>query len=213
MLWVRTWVADQMKIFSFVGIALMLGAGVVVADVSHPCQSFPLLASYEEAGALSRVSEGEVRLSLNADLHSADCGAPDCYGTDLELTLRLKAEGRRCLVEGARAKAVNYLGQGCEEFVSWVATKSFDYVVEPPGADLSDLNLEKLTLRDPAAGGALVVLPGNFFYFDEVTEPALLRTSLDPGGLEDSGCCWGASFAAFRFFRLSQPLVKARDGQ
>jgi hypothetical protein len=186
-----------------VGLAFVGRA--TLAETGEPCGSLPLLSRYVRAGIAARTDEGDVTLSLTADRHSADCGAPDCYGTKILLTLRLRAEDGDCVVQGGQAQAVDFFGLGCEDFASTSKAAAYDYEVESRAADLSDPALRQLTLRDVSAGNAVVLLPQNFFFFEGVTQNGVLHTYLDPSGTEDTGCCWGASSAMLSSGSLSEP--------
>ena len=55
------------------------------SDQGNPCGHLPLLERYAAAGLVQYAPEGKIVLQLVADLHFADCGAPDCYGTYINL--------------------------------------------------------------------------------------------------------------------------------
>lgn len=172
------------------------------ASSQDPCEHLPLFSFYDEAGVYGRTEGGSV-LSLTADLHAADCGTPDCYGAKILLTLELRPGAGRCVLDKASATVVDFFGPGCSAFASEARAAAYTYGIEPKGADLASESLSKLVLRDTNLGGALVILPDQFFFFERVEDPAILRAALDPGEVE-SPCCWGASSARLQRLRSSR---------
>src|SRR6188508_339221 len=99
---------------------MTLAAAVLIASVAiasagsdgrhDACSELPLLKRYFETGVARRLGPAEVRIQTNADLHSADCGAPDCYGTALNMVVGLQALGGRCEIKSARLRAESFAG-------------------------------------------------------------------------------------------------------
>jgi hypothetical protein len=158
------------------------------------CERLPLLERYARSGLAERLPDGRMRLSVRTDLHAADCGTPDCYGTNLTAIFRLSPEGAACHV---REVDVNAKESGCgipEE--------------EPPrsetffaqgASDLADPTLEKLTLMSRTGELALVILHDNLFYFDDVKPGGELYTRLSNDTGDAERCCWGASMSEVHF--------------
>lgn len=194
-------------------LTALLAGGQALSQTKSPCESLPLLSRYVEAGVVSRTSSTNVTLWLDADLHSADCGAPDCYGTRITLALGLREMGGRCMVNRARAVAVDYAGRGCGSYGIPTGSARFKYVADPQESDLADRSLRQLVLRDDDGGGAIVLLSDNFFYFDAVTEDGVLRTELIDDVEDYDDCCWGATSAMLLHFepRLSEDSADEQD--
>lgn len=198
--------ADRLRRFArtcaqaLAAAAFLLGCSQVAQAAENtgisPCSMAPLLESYAEAGFL-HWGEDSVELKLTADLHSADCGAPDGYGTEISVMFELKEDGSSCHVMRATVTTKDFMppDYGAIDAREYEAA---EFAFEPSTTDLLDAELSRLTLRNHDQRRAIVLLPGDFFYFEDVTEDGELRTTLDPGDSENTGCCWGAASAAFR---------------
>jgi hypothetical protein len=73
------------------------------------CSAPALLVRYVEFGMVARTAAGRIRLKLDANLHGIDCGAPDCYGTRLEVDLSVKAQGTRCVLGGIKVRSREHI--------------------------------------------------------------------------------------------------------
>lgn len=192
-----------MIIVRLIAVILLLLLAIPIAaragDVQRDeCASLPLLGRYERAGLLNRSSSGKVVLRLIADLHFADCGAPDCYGTNITLTLELVAGSGGCSARVATINTQDFAEPNCGEFDSHTSPVTETYEVMGDQIDLSSQNLEKLTFRNKSGSKALVILRQNFFYFDDVAPKGILREEL-PGDDAGKSCCWGATSSKVHF--------------
>jgi len=159
-------------------------------DGADPCARLPLLARYEERGVVQRW-EGSVRLHLLADLHQADCGTPDCYGTELIVALDLRSDGPACRVARARVWSTDYAR--CGPGGPPPGETRIEAFREATAANLADPHLDRLELRQRSR--ALVLLPQAFYWFDS-TEPGAplnLRLASDA---DATTCCFGATSSA-----------------
>lgn len=178
-------------------LALLFIAGVswfTFADETPAvCVSMPLLATYEKAGMLQRTPDGIMTLQLVADLHTADCGAPDCYGTNIAIAVKPDAGESRCVIRAALVNTTDYFEEGCGPSERVEEHRRETYMPDEVPADLSNSSLAKLTLRNKDGTRAIVLLPDNFFYFDNVTRGGVLHTRLPNENDNEDACCWGAT--------------------
>lgn len=165
------------------------------AAVGSACAQVPLFQRYARMGMVDTLPAGQVRLSVVTDAHSADCGTPDCYFTRVKAVFHLVTKGGECRV---REVEVSTEEGGCipEDQRSPPRHESF---FTRGAANLADPALQKLTLLTRKGDRALVILPNNLFYFEDVKAGAPLHTSLPTGNAGEPDCCWGASIAASHF--------------
>ena len=151
------------------------------------CAHIPFLNTYQRAGALKENDNGKIVLDVHIDVHAADCGAPDCYGHQMKLTLHVTSRKRRCEIGAASATArgFNDCGPGTS-FPTSFWTNTFTVSGNP---DLADPDLERIELRDAARKHALVLLPYDYYFYEKVPADAALKPQLK--GEEDIGCCYG----------------------
>jgi hypothetical protein len=188
-------------------VSLFLCASAVAADpkpnheskpaaaAASACAQVPLFQRYARMGMVDTLPEGQVRLSVVTDAHGADCGTPDCYFTRVKAVFHLSTKGGGCRV---REVEVSTEEGGCipEEQRSPPRRESF---FTKGAANLADPKLQRLTLRTRKGDRALVILPDNLFYFEDVKAGAPLHTTLPSGDEGEPECCWGASIAASHF--------------
>ena len=174
------------------------------SDLTSPsvvgCTSSGFFTAYAREGLVRASSESLLVLDVPVDVHSADCGAPDCYGHSMTLTLELRHIGERCEIVSAKASASPF--NNCEghfpEPVSHPWTNDFAVKDAP---DLLDDGLERVELRDARRREALLLLPDGYYFYEDVEASSQLRPKLDPVEAEvDSAaidnCCYGYSSSA-----------------
>ncbi|MBZ4399470.1 hypothetical protein VZQ01_43075 [Myxococcus faecalis] len=161
---------------------------------SSDCAKASLFERFARGGMVASLAGGDVRLSVMADVHSADCGTPDCYFTRLQAVFRFEAG------QGCRLREVDVFTEdgGCNVGGAFEPPKQETFF--PDGAaDLSAPTLGQLTLRTRQGDRALVLVPRNLFYFADVKPGAPLHTSLPADAEGEDACCWGASVAESHF--------------
>lgn len=158
------------------------------------CAQAPLFQRYARSGMVETLPGNKVRLTAVADVHSEDCGTPDCYFTKVRAVFHF-AEGPGCRV---RQVDVSTEDGGCNHVGPQAPPKRETFFPKGP-ADAADPALGQLTLRSRKADRALVVLPRNLFYFADVKADAPLHTTLPTGEEGEDPCCWGASIAEPHF--------------
>lgn len=162
-------------------------------QVMSACARPIFLKAYEQAGLVEHKSDDTILLYLDADQHSADCGAPDCYGTKLIINMKSLAVGQKCVIRNVQVRTLDYFGAGCKEAGATKKPHSDRYRQWRGHANLNNPSLNKLTLRSKDRTHAIVLLKNNFFYFDQVAKNGVLHTQLQSEDDADSKCCWGAT--------------------
>ncbi|MCP3064291.1 hypothetical protein LXT21_36520 [Myxococcus sp. K38C18041901] len=161
---------------------------------SSDCSKSSLFERFGRGGMVESLPGNDVRLSVMADVHSADCGTPDCYYTRLQAVFRFEA-GPGCQV---REVEVFSEDGGCSQGAAFDPPTQETFFPEG-AADLAAPTLGQLTLRTRRGERALVLVPRNLFYFTDVKAGAPLHTSLPAGEEGEDACCWGASVAESHF--------------
>jgi len=158
------------------------------------CASSRFFALYARGELVRASGPASLVLDVPVNLHSADCGAPDCYGHGMTLTLELRRVGKRCEIVSAKASAVpfNECGIPADEMPRpW--TNRFVVKGTP---NLADHRLARIELRDSKRHEALLLLPNSYYFYENVKPSSRLRPELEP---EDAkGCCYGYTNSAFR---------------
>jgi len=166
--------------------------GAAPEEKPAACDALPILTLYRKNGALERRSATKVALHLPIDLHQADCGAPDCFGHDMWLTLTLGDDAGRCVILTAEATSTPF--DTCGGPARDPALVPWRNSFAPEGRpDLGDPALDRIELRDAARGHALVLLGDNYLFYEKVTrEKKLLPRLLDA---ESRECCGGYAYS------------------
>ena len=174
-------------------------AGTSTNAASDPCASLPLLARWERNGLARRTPGNGVHVSLAADIHAPDCGAPDCYGTDIRIELTVVARANGCFIDGALIRTREYVRCGSREDTEGVRTAAAFLVEGTP--DLASRALERVTFRSADGRKALVVRPAGAFWFDEVERGHPLQESPMPDEAKRGSCCWATAMSAAQLAR------------
>lgn len=151
-----------------------------------------LFIRYLKAGQLKTAGDNHIRLNLTADLHFADCGAPDCYGTELKVDFFLLPAGQGCILESVYVRSQNFFCPGYEVHPSDLTPRDESYIAVKEDMDLCDPALDRLELRSENGSEAIILGPDNFFYFENITKNGVLRERLQNDDDKDD-CCWGAT--------------------
>ncbi|MEM7517244.1 MAG: hypothetical protein AAF368_10010 [Planctomycetota bacterium] len=151
----------------------------------------PLFERYRDAGVAARADDGAWVLDLTSNLHSADCGAPDGYGTRLTVHVNVEQRPGHCAVESVSIRREPF-GFGASERRASLGPELITFLLDSHAVDLGDERLDELTLRSTDGGEALILHRYNFLYFDEVEPGGILRHELWTGE-DDEGCCYGGT--------------------
>ena len=163
------------------------------------CRALPILARWERSG-LTRASSNGVALAFKADLHDQDCGAPDCYGTEIDLDLTLTSRDGGCFIDRVQVRTRDYVHCGHGQDEEGRPTSAAFSVDEAP--DLASGALQRITFRSADGRSALVIRPAGAFWFASVERDGVLHEAPAPGDGHTAGCCWAAVMSASQF---SQP--------
>ena len=175
------------------------------AHGEDPCHKLPFFRIYEIEQAVERAGAHLV-VHADIDLHALDCMAPDSYGHRMQITLALRSRDGRCEIEGATAIAEAY-GRSDKHAPGAAWTNDFVVVGDP---DLSSRGLERIELRDSAREEAFLLLPTEYYFFEDVPTGTALKPKLR--GEDDLGCCYGYTNARTRTWYLEywvSPLAQA----
>lgn len=168
------------------------------AEVPQLCDPPLFLSKYAEAGRLRHSADGTLSLDLVADLHAADCGAPDCYGTAITLSMKPEPQGAACVIREMLVATHDFFDPGCENPGGGEHARQEKYVPEGGPINIAQPGLKKLTLRNLDGRRALLLLPDNFLYFEDVVAGGVLHSRLASEN-DEAACCWGSSSSSINF--------------
>jgi len=157
------------------------------------CVSRTFFDNYAHHGLVVASTENFLVLELPVDLHQTDCGAPDCYGHTMTLTLDLSPDAGTCMLVEARASAKTFECGGPGEQTPREWTNTFTW---GKPTDLASPELERLELRDPKRREAVLLLRDGYFFFENVDARSKLIPALASD--EDTECCYGYTSSASR---------------
>jgi len=170
----------------------------VFAD-SPDCTSSTFLKRYSKSGLVKFSSAGAMEFQLVADLHFADCGAPDCYGTKVRISMKPNREDS-CQYSDAIVETENY--NNCKDEMSAqddVREENEVFVVDGAAFNMLDPKLTEIKLMNKSKTRAIVLSSNGFLYFENVTPEGRLHTWLPSDDDNEQECCWGASMAIGHF--------------
>ena len=164
------------------------------------CTKSGYFTTYAREGLVLASYESTLVLDVPVDVHSRDCGAPDCYGHSMTLTLKLRQVGEQCEIVSATASAspFNQCNSRYPEPVRQPWTNDFAVKGTP---DLLDDRLERIELLDAKRREALLLLRDGYYFYEDVDASSKLRAELDPVDEEldpadPDSCCYGYSSSA-----------------
>ena len=142
-----------------------------------------------------------VRLQVHIDYHTgAGCIAPDGYGTDLIIELRLQAEGSGCFIENAKVRAVDW---GLQQLSGPDARSDrklrFDFVPFEvlQRVDLTKPDVTAVAVHSPHHAVSALIRRTGVLWYERTRRDSVLYTSVDTQG-EETGCCWPATSSHYR---------------
>ncbi len=124
---------------------------------------------YYKTNKIVKNSDSLYYLNLTVDLHYADCGAPDCYGTELKIKLNTHVDGYKCILDSTSISTKHFFDKGCTLpiFEADTVEHKYRYISEEVNLDLNDSTLPKITLRNENGPGAITLLKDKFFYYEQ----------------------------------------------
>jgi len=166
------------------------------------CKKSGYFTAYARGGLLLSSDESSLVLDVPVDVHSQDCGAPDCYGHSMTLTLKLHQVGERCEIVSATASASPF--NQCEGHFPEPVARPWNNEFAVKGApDLLDDDLARIELLDAKRREALLLLRDGYYFYEAVDASSKLRPELDPADddldpSDPNNCCFGYSSSASR---------------
>ena len=182
-----------------VSIALLIALIAAQGAFAQPpdCASGAFLKRYLKSGLAAFSPDGAMELRLDADLHSADCGAPDCHGTTIRISMKPIRAGS-CQYSSAIVETKDY--NTCGEPVKVDLKKKIEvFLVDKAAFNVLDQKLATIKLMNKSKTRAIVLAPDNFFYFEDVRPKGKLHMQLPGDDDNRQKCCWGASMSQGHF--------------
>jgi len=189
-------------------LGALLWSAVAAAAAENPspsvaeCKKARYFSAYAREGSVLASDDSSLVLDVPVDVHSQDCGAPDCYGHSMTLTLKLRQIGERCEIVSATASASPF--NVCEGYFPEPVALPWNNDFAVKGApDLLDDDLERIELLDAKRREALLLLRDGYYFYEDVDASSKLHPDLDPvdDELDPSDpkyCCYGYSSSASR---------------
>jgi len=165
---------------------------------SPDCTSSPFLKRYFKSGLVKFSPTGAIELRLVADLHAADCGAPDCYGTEVRISMEPIRAGS-CQYSNAVVETEDYNNCKDEMLAKDVGKINEAFVVDGPASNILDPHLTEIKLMNGSKTRAIVLSPDGFVYFEDVKPEGTLHPWLPSDDDNEQECCWGAFMANGHF--------------
>lgn len=140
---------------------------------------FPILSKYKCAGLVEMVNDTHARIKLSATVHFCDCGAPDCFGTNIEINMHISRANGKCFIESAKVMLEDY--NKCEPNIKNVV-RNYDADLRTKNGkkiDLYNPGLEKLVFINKKENEAVVIGRDGFIYYDEIHPNIELEVSND----------------------------------
>lgn len=169
---------------------------------SQACSRLPFFDFYRNARLITLDEPSRVRLQIHIDYHTgAGCIAPDSSGTDLIITLGLRAEGSGCSIETAEVRAVDW---GRQYSVAPDAPDRKLRFDSSPFEVLQHLDLTKpdtaaVAIHDPKHSVSASIRRTGVLWYERAQRDSVLHTSVDTQG-EETGCCWPSTSTHYREF-------------
>jgi len=165
---------------------------------SPDCASSTFLKRYSKSDLVKFSPAGAIELQLVADLHAADCGAPDCYGTKVRISMKPVRAGS-CQYSDAVVETEDYNNCKDEVFTKNAGKENEAFFVNGPAVNILEPQLTEIKLMNKSRTRAIVLSSDGFFYFEDVKPKGKLHTWLPSDDDDERKCCWGASMAKGHF--------------
>lgn len=168
---------------------------------SQACHRLPFFDFYRNAKLITLDEPNDVRLQIHINYHTgAGCMAPDGYGTDLIIALRLRSDASACLIEHAEVRAVDWGLHQIQEAEALSDRKlRFDFspfhVLQD--ADLNDPAVTAIPLHNSEHAVTALLRRTGVLWYEETQRDSVLHPDVDTQG-EESGCCWPATSTIYR---------------
>lgn len=159
---------------------------------------FPFFSLYERQKAARCDGEGNPTLHLRVDLHSPDCGAPDCFGHEMEVKMNVLRRNGKSALAGAISKNTTFTCTSDTAGALVAGIHPVNVFIPLHAADLSDPKLEKIILYDSTRNQALVLHRQGYAFYENGLPPENDRSP--EGATEESERYFPATGSASRFW-------------
>jgi len=157
---------------------------------SNPCEYLPLLKKYNYAGLIKSAKKTEYKIAVSADLHGADCGTPDSYGTNLKITVKVRERANKCMLDSI---VVEYEEFGDSGFAKKAKGRE-EFLPTIKDMNLTHLGAGEIVSYNRKKNKALIIDSENILWFDDVEPKGELHRYLAGYDEEENSvCCWGAT--------------------
>lgn len=155
---------------------------------------------YERQKAAGYDNDGNLTLRLRVDLHSPDCGAPDCFGHDMEITMNVLRREGKCILAGGVSRNTTFTCTGDTAGALVAGIHPVNVFLPLHTSDLSDPELNEIVLYDSARNQALVLRRDGYAFYEEGLPPENYQgpTATD----EESDRYFPATGSATRFWGM-----------
>lgn len=163
------------------------------------CNRLPFFDFYRNARLITLDEPNSVRLQIHINYHTgAGCMAPDGYGTDLIIALRLRAEDSGCFLETAEVRAVDW---GLPESLADASGRKlrFDFIPFDilQRVDLARLDATAVVVHNAHHALSAMIRRNGVLWYEQTRRDSILHTNVDTQG-EEKGCCWPATSTYYR---------------
>lgn len=136
--------------------------------------------------------DGVIELRFTADLHTADCGAPDCYGTWISIHMEPILAGS-CKYNNAVVETEDFDRCGIEMDDQKPGKVTETFFSSKGSFDLEDPQLIDVRFLSKSKTRAILISLQNLFYYENMKPGGKLNTRLPGDEDNEEECCWGAS--------------------
>ncbi len=175
---------------------------LVLAEAdSEACNRLSFFDFYRNARLITLDEPNNVRLQIHINYHTgAGCMAPDGYGTDLIITLRLRAVASGCFVEHAEVRAADWglhLVKGPDAPSDRKLRFNFSPFQVLKHTNLYDPDVAAIPIHNSQYAVSALIRRTGVLWYEGTQQDSVLHTSVDSQG-EEAGCCWPATSTIYR---------------
>jgi len=159
----------------FISIFLCNGSYCFGVPAIKSCADnlYPFLSAYFCSGHMEFIDDNHIKLNLKADSHFCDCGAPDCFGTNIEVHFYLSTIPGKCILKSVQVKLDDY--NHCVEGEIDEKIELKPYKLSSGEINLYDPNLFKIEFRNDENQKGIILERRNFTYYSKFPPNAVLR--------------------------------------
>lgn len=182
------------------------GTGSQAVSDETSCSRLPFFDFYRNARLITADEPNNVRLQIHIDYHTgAGCMAPDGYGTDLIIALRLRAEDSGCFIERAQVRAVDW-GLPPDPKANPPSDRKLRFDLSPfdvlEHVDLTRTDSTAVPIHSPSHGVSALIRRTGVLWYEQTRRDSVLQTRVDTQD-EEKGCCWPATSTYYREYGVN----------